>query len=150
MHGGEDLVGHRGRSGYAQEFAAVADGHGDWLSCRGRTGRSGAFDGDDRAARGALAEFDQFRVFGRTIPALERGHVRELYDDEALGLRLALEHFMRTAAHDEAAAMLLNERQYLTAVFGVDIRVVHFDVSDQVGGHGITTPKIGGIISDAI
>jgi hypothetical protein len=32
MHGGEDLVGHRGRSGYAQEFAAVADGHGDWLS----------------------------------------------------------------------------------------------------------------------
>ena len=48
MHGGEDFVGHRGGAGYAQKFAAVADGHRDRLSC--------VRESDDQAPSTATSE----------------------------------------------------------------------------------------------
>ena len=44
---------------------------------------------------------------------------------------------MRTAADDEAAAVLLHERKNLAPVFGVDIRVVNLYIGDEIGGHWI-------------
>src|SRR4030095_1710875 len=97
--------------------------------------RSAASDADERAARDALAEFDQFRVFGRAIPGLERRHIRELDDDETLRLPRALQHLVRAAAHDETATMLLDQRQDLPAIFAVDVLIMHLNIGDEIGGH---------------
>jgi hypothetical protein len=44
---------------------------------------------------------------------------------------------MRATADDEAAAMLLHQRQDLPAVFGIGVRVMDLDVGDEIGGHGL-------------
>ena len=64
-----------------------------------RARRDDAFERDEIGACALLAERTQRPVLGRCQEALRSGHARELDDDSARGLVVALEHLRRAAAN---------------------------------------------------
>jgi hypothetical protein len=63
---------------------------------------------DDECASGRVVEphGQDFLIFWRIVPALDRRGVREFKDDNAFGLRSAFDQFSRAAPAEEAAALL--------------------------------------------
>src|SRR5438309_2974244 len=77
---------------------------------------SGAFDRDQLAARGLLAQLDERRVVRRAVPLERLLHARELEQHQALGRPVSLQRLDFAAAHEELAAVLLNGGQHLLAI----------------------------------
>src|SRR5437870_2497289 len=55
-----------------------------------------------------------------------------------MGVGLALEHMHVSAAHDEASAVLLDDRARAAAVGFIGIGIVDIDISDQISAHSLS------------
>ena len=73
----------------------------------------------------------------RVVPAAGRVGVGELEHDEPVRVAVALEHLGRAAAHEVAAAVLLDAGGGERAVPVVAVGVGHVDVDEHVAGIGV-------------
>src|SRR5215469_4767752 len=93
---------------------------------------------DDEGACGRVVEpgGQDFLVFGGMVPALERSSVGEFQDNDAFGLRPALDQFGR-AGQNEVAAAILFDRGADRIPVGLHCgRVGDLEFDNERGGHG--------------
>src|SRR5262252_1147831 len=80
----------------------------------------------------------QRRVLGGVVPATSTLHVGELHQYDAFGLPDALPYLEFPTSHGEATTVLLDGGRNQLAVFRQSGLVMHIDVDDHIGWHGVS------------
>src|SRR5262249_13035477 len=110
-----------------------AEGRRQGQECRQALGD--ALDEDELALRSLHPQRLGAAILFGVVPASRLFHRRELEHDEALGLPAAFERVHGATAGQELAAVLLERRRHLLAVFLERGGISDLDLRDDVAGH---------------